>query len=119
MKQLGLGPTLAASRLERPCQTRPVPLFRIGGDVSSANTSAILPALALLADGSVTSTPAGLHIEGVMEDEDARDVNRRLLSAMRCPGRRTRLRAEWTGEGLVRMFFDYVPKPERPASPAG
>jgi hypothetical protein len=50
-----------------------------------------------------------------MEGTDARDVNRRLLSALRRAERRTRLRAEWTAGGTTYRFFDYVPKAERPA----
>ncbi|MDQ2873926.1 MAG: hypothetical protein M3Y33_03555 [Actinomycetota bacterium] len=71
-----------------------------------------------LLDGTVTVTSAGLHVEGVMEGEDARDVNRQLLSALRRAERRTRLRAEWTGGGITCRFFDYVPKTAHPASSA-
>jgi hypothetical protein len=52
-----------------------------------------------------------------MEGADARDVNRRLLSALRRVEKRTRLRAEWTGGGSIDRFFDYVPKSTRPAPP--
>ena len=51
---------------------------------------------------------------GVMEGGDARDVDRRLLSALRRVERRTRLHAEWTRRGVAYRFFDYVPKAERP-----
>jgi hypothetical protein len=50
-----------------------------------------------------------------MEGSDARDVNRRLLPALRRAGKRTRPRAEWTAAGITYRFFDYVPKPQRPA----
>ena len=50
-----------------------------------------------------------------MEGSDARDVNRRLPSALRRAEKRTRLRAEWTAGGTTYRFFDYVPKSERPA----
>ena len=52
---------------------------------------------------------------------DARELNRFLLSALRRVERRTRLRAEWTGEGETQRFFDYVPKgtSPAPASPPG
>ena len=60
--------------------------FRLTGDVSSDNLSAVRPVLGQLIDGTVTATQAGLHVEGVMEGEDARDVNRRLLSALRRAG---------------------------------
>jgi hypothetical protein len=89
--------------------------YRLSGDVSSANLSAIEPVLTQLTGGKVTPTPEGLHVDGAMEGADARDVNRRLLSALRRAERRTRLRAEWTAGGTTHRFFDYVPKAERPA----
>lgn len=92
--------------------------FRLTGDVSSGNLSAVRPVLGQLIDGTVTATQAGSHVEGVMEGEDARDVNRRLLSALRRAGRRTRLRAEWTGGRVTYRFFDYVPKGTTTASPS-
>jgi len=96
-------------------ETGLVVMFRLNGDVSSQNLGAIGPLLPLLLDGQVTSTPDGWHVDGVMEGGDARDVNRRLLSALRRVGRRTRLRAEWTADGVTYRFFDYVFKSERPA----
>jgi hypothetical protein len=96
-------------------QTGPMVLFRLNGEVSSDNLSAIQPLLVQFTGGRVTSTPEGLHVEGAMEGTDARDVNRRLLSALRRVEKRTRLRAEWTAGGTTYRFFDYVPKSERPA----
>jgi hypothetical protein len=91
-----------------------VALFRLSGDVSSEDISALLPVFTRIVDGDVTSTPSGLHVEGVMEGDDARDVNRRLLSALRRVEKRTRLRAEWTGGGVVCRFFDYALEAQRP-----
>ena len=65
---------------------------------------------------AVTSTADGLHVQGIMDGTDARDVNRRLLSALRQAEKKTRLRAEWTGEGYVHRFFDYVSKSTRPVA---
>ena len=48
-------------------QTGPMVLFRLNGEVSSENLSAIQPLLAQFTGGQVTSTPAGLHVEGAME----------------------------------------------------
>ena len=96
-------------------QSGQVVLFRLNGEVSSENLSAIQTLLTQLTGGQVTATPAGLHVEGAMEGGDARDVNRRLLSALRRVEKRTRLRAEWTAGGTAYRFFDYVPKSERPA----
>ena len=96
-------------------QTGLMVLFRLNGEVSSDNLSAIEPLLVQFTGGQVTSTSEGLHVEGAMEGIDARDVNRRLLSALRRVEKRTRLRAEWTTGGTTYRFFDYVPKSERPA----
>jgi hypothetical protein len=90
-------------------------MFRLNGEVSSENLSAVRPALSQVFDGQVTPTPDGLHLEGLMEGADARDVNRRLLSALRRAERRTRLRAEWTADGVTYRFFDYALKSERPS----
>ena len=96
-------------------QTGQVVLFRLAGEVSPENLSAIQALLAHLAGGQVTAIPAGLHVEGAVEGSDARDVNRRLLPALRRVEKRTRLRAEWTAGDTTYRFFDYVLKPERPA----
>jgi hypothetical protein len=96
-------------------QTGLMVLFRLKAEVGSGNLSAIQPLLAQVTGGQVTPTPAGLHVEGAMEGIDARDVNRRLLSALRRVEKRTRLRAEWTAGGITYRFFDYVSKSERPA----
>ena len=90
-------------------------LYRLSADVSSENLPAIEPVLTQFTGGQVTETPKGLHVDGAMEGTDARDVNRRLLSALRRVEKRTRLRAEWTAGGTTYRFFDYVPKSERPA----
>ena len=87
-------------------QTGSMVLFRLNGEVSSENLSAIQTLLAQITGGQVTATAAALHVEGAMEGADARDVNRRLLSALRRIEKRTRLRAEWTADGTTYRFFD-------------
>ncbi len=89
--------------------------FRLSADVKSANLVGVLPVLTELIDGDVTTITDGVHVEGVMDGEDARDVNRRMLSALRRVERRTRSRAEWTCDGEVYRFFDYALKSQRPA----
>jgi hypothetical protein len=102
--------------LGRPLwQTGPMVRFRLNGEVSSENLRAIQPVLAQFTGGQITATPDGLHVEGAMEGTDARDVNRRLLSALRRVEKRTRLRAEWTAGATTYRFFDYALKSERPA----
>jgi hypothetical protein len=94
--------------------------FSLIADVSSDNLPGVRPVLEqTVADAVVTATSGGLHVEGVMDGADARDVNRQLLSALRRIEKKTRLRAEWTGGGVIHRFFDYVPKSTRPASPDG
>ena len=63
-------------------------------------------------------TPEGFHVDSWMEGTDSRGLNRELLSALRRIERRTRLRAEWTSNGVTDRFFDYVQKGTRPVSPA-
>jgi len=89
-------------------------MFLLSAHVSSENLSAIRGVLSKLVDGQVTAVPDGLRVEGTMEGDDARDVNRRLLSALRAIERRTRLRSEWTGDGVTCRFFDYALKSQRP-----
>ena len=108
----GGGPFRAAN-----WQTGTVPdiAFHLVADISSQTPEAIESLLIDLVDGSVTPTKDGFHVEGWMRGPDARELNRFLLSALRRVERRTRLRAEWTGEGETQRFFDYVPKGTRPA----
>jgi hypothetical protein len=83
-------------------------MFRLNGEVSSESLDAIQPVLIQLVDGQVTPAPGGLRLEGLMEGEDARDVNRRLLSALR---RVDRL------EDVLPETAD-APGPEREPTPA-
>lgn len=91
--------------------------FSVIADVSSDNLTAVRPVLLHMIEGAaVTSTADGLRVQGIMDGTDARDVNRRLLSALRQAEKKTRLRAEWTADGHIHRFFDYVPKSARPVA---
>ncbi|HEY4894703.1 MAG TPA: hypothetical protein VII01_01320 [Solirubrobacteraceae bacterium] len=90
--------------------------FGLVADVSSDDPAAIEPLLRQLAQGQITKTANGFHLEASMTGESARDLNRRLLSALRRVERRTRLPAEWTSAGVTHRFFDYIPKGTRPAT---
>ncbi len=91
--------------------------FAVVADVSSERLAAVRPVLARTVEAAtITENAQGLHVEGVMDGADAREVNRVLLSALRRVERRTRLRAEWTGGGFTYRFFDYAHKTTRPAS---
>lgn len=91
--------------------------FAVVADVSSEQLTAVRPVLAqTIGAATVTENSQGLHVEGLMDGADAREVNRVLLSALRRVERRTRLRAEWTGGGFTCRFFDYAHKSTRPAA---
>jgi hypothetical protein len=87
-------------------------VFRLSARISSDNPSAIKTVLREFVGGkeSVKATEEGFEIEAGLTGESARDLNRTLLSQLRKVERRTRLRAEWTSNGVTERFFDYVPK---------
>jgi len=63
------------------------------------------------AKGSVSKAGDELLVEAEMEGASARELNRRLLAALRKAEKRTTLRAEWTADGdTTERFFDYVLK---------
>lgn len=82
--------------------------FHLVGDVSSEDLEAVRAVLGQIVRGTVVSALDGLLVKGTMYGADAREVNRRLLSAMRRVERRTRLRAQWTAGGVSYRFFDYA-----------
>jgi len=86
-------------------------------DVSSADSAAIEPLLSGLVNGEISPTADGFHVEAMLDGESAQDLNRLLLSALRRVEQRTRLRAEWTADGVTKRYFDYVPKGRRSTSP--
>lgn len=85
--------------------------FALTARISTDNPQAIKPVLEKLTPkASITSTDDGFLVEASMEGEEARELNRALLSALRRIERKTRLRAEWKSGGRIERFFDYVPK---------
>jgi hypothetical protein len=86
--------------------------FKLSAHVSSDNPSAIRSIVKRIigSNGSVKRADGGFQVEAELQGKSARDLNRMLLSQMRKVERRTRLRAEWTAEGVREKFFDYVPK---------
>ncbi|MGI0071888.1 MAG: hypothetical protein ACRECT_07510 [Thermoplasmata archaeon] len=90
--------------------------FVLRARVSTESPDAIRPILdEWLAPGSVepTDTPGEFVVRAEVDGPSARELNRSLLSALRRAEKRTRLRAEWTGDGVTERFFDYVPKGSR------
>ena len=88
--------------------------YRLVADVSSANPAAIEVILRQLVDGEITPTVDGFHVVATLSGENARDLNRSLLSALRHVERRTRMRTAWTALGVTERFFDYALKGPRP-----
>lgn len=86
--------------------------FRLKGKVSSDNLPAIKPALQQIIEnkGTIRQTDQGFEVEAELEGDNAADLNRKLLSALRRVEKRTRIRAEWSTEDSTERFFDYVPK---------
>lgn len=87
-------------------------MFKLSARISSDNSSAIKPALENFLGGkrSIKATDDGFKVKVELEGQSARDLNRTLLSEMRRTERRTRLRSEWTSDGITERFFNYVPK---------
>jgi hypothetical protein len=85
--------------------------FMLIANVSTESPAKIKPVLIeLLKDGSIKRTNDGFMVKGKTTGESARQLNRKLLSALRRVERKTRLRAEWTLGQTTERFFDYVPK---------
>lgn len=87
--------------------------FVLRARVSTDNPSAVQPVLERLTRGGTVrdgDAKGEFWVESEMEGASARDLNRSLLSELRRAEKRTRLRAEWTCEGVTERFFDYVPK---------
>jgi hypothetical protein len=92
--------------------------YSLNASIRTDNPAAVRPVLErLVPPGSVTTgAEAGeLRVRAEMEGSSARDLNRALLSELRRAEKRTRLRSEWTSEGIAERFFDYVPKGQRRA----
>jgi len=83
--------------------------------VDTDSAEAVQPVLErLVGKGCVTRVRDNeFRIEAELEGEDAKELNRSLLSELRRAERRTRLRAEWTSDGTTERFFDYVLKKSR------
>ncbi|MCL4333396.1 MAG: hypothetical protein M1424_01820 [Candidatus Thermoplasmatota archaeon] len=87
-------------------------LFNLEARVSSSNLQAVLDAVNDFIGKSGSAVVKGdvIEIKAEIEGESAKELNRKLLSDMRRVEKRTRLRAEWTSNGLTERFFDYVSK---------
>jgi hypothetical protein len=85
--------------------------FTLVATISSESLPQIQEALrSLIVAGSIERTENGFFVTAKMTGENARDLNRALLTALRKVEKKTRLRAEWTSGTTTERFFDYVPK---------
>jgi hypothetical protein len=94
----------------------PVARFTVRARVITENPPDIQRVLRRLfptANLTLTGDPKEVVVRGEMEGTAARDLNRGLLTELRRVERRTRLRAEWTSEGVTEKFVDYTPKGKR------
>jgi len=94
--------------------------FRLTARVNSSSPGAVKPVLErAVSKGSVSEANGEFVVEGVMEGDSAKELNRSLLSALRREEKRTRLRAEWVSDdGTTQRFFDYVLKKTTSADPS-
>lgn len=86
--------------------------FVLVASVSTDSPEAVRPVLErFFGEASVTRVDKNeFRIETETEGEDAKELNRSLLSELRRVERKTRLRAEWTSGETTDRFFDYVLK---------
>jgi predicted RNA binding protein with dsRBD fold (UPF0201 family) len=90
--------------------------YRLVATVSTERVPQIKKALdTLINDGSIERTDDGFAVTATVMGENARDLNRAFLSALRKVEKKTTLRAEWTSGKTTERFFDYVPKGTRNA----
>jgi len=86
--------------------------FRLVGRVSTSSPTAIKPILEKAVTVGLVKEEAGeFVVEAEMVGENAKDLNRSLLTALRRVEKKTRLRAERTSkDGTTQRYFDYVLK---------
>ena len=86
--------------------------FKLSATVSSANPSAVKPVLERIVGSNGTAKPTsdGFEVNAVFKVENARDLNRVLLTELRKAEKKTRLRSEWASEDTAEKFFDYALK---------
>ena len=91
--------------------------YKLKCQVGSDNPAAVKTVLekAIGKNGSVKPSGDGFEVNAELKGESARDLNRTLLSEMRRAEKKTRLRSEWTCEGITEKFFDYGSKSTKKA----
>ena len=92
--------------------------YALHARVSSDNPDAVAPVLERLFGAAAVAPGEALgefRVEARMTGAGARELNREVLTELRRAERKTRLRAEWTRDGVTERFFDYVPKGKQKA----
>ena len=87
--------------------------FELVARISTENPDAVRPVLHAFLErtsGMLREEDGAFVLEAVLAGEDARELNRTLLSALRKVEKRTRLRAQWKHGTEVEHFFDYALK---------
>ncbi|MGD0223185.1 MAG: hypothetical protein ABSF71_12675 [Terriglobia bacterium] len=86
--------------------------FTLAGKVSTDNPVAINAALKkAIPQGTIEQTDKReFLVKAELKGDNARDLNRSLLSELRRVEKATRFRSEWTSANQTETFFDYVPK---------
>jgi hypothetical protein len=86
--------------------------FLLVASVNTDSPEAVRPVLeGLFGRARVTRVSDNeFRIEAELEGEDAKELNRSLLSELRRAERKTRMRAKWTSGETTEHFFDYVLK---------
>jgi hypothetical protein len=90
--------------------------FSLVGRVSTDSPAAVGPILErLVSKGHVKkgSEAGEFLVDAEIDGENAKELNRSLLSELRRVEKKTRLRAEWTSGDTTERFFDYVSKGTR------
>jgi hypothetical protein len=86
--------------------------FSLVARVSTDNPRVIGAALRkIITNGTVKRMASNeFLVRAELLGENAKELNRSLLSGLRSVERKTRLRAEWESGSVIEKFFDYVPK---------
>ena len=86
--------------------------FSLVARISTDNPTAIATVLRKAVPRGVIEETADHEflVKAEFMGENARELNRSLLSELRRVEKKTRLRAEWTSGNTTERFFDYVPK---------
>ena len=86
--------------------------FSLVARISTDNHTAIAIVLGKVVPQGVIEETADHEflVKAEFVGENARELNRSLLSELRRVEKKTRLRAEWTSGNTTERFFDYVPK---------